>query len=85
KTSLQIPDSILRNPRWCSTCQLWKPDRTHHCRVCNACVLKMDQVNGCVGSFNYRYYIQFLIYVTLFAAWTFSTSLAVFIQYHGFV
>lgn len=28
---------------FCETCQLPKPARTHHCRQCGRCVLKMDQ------------------------------------------
>lgn len=41
-TKDQIPNSILGSVKWCKTCQIWKPNRTHHCRVCDACVLKMD-------------------------------------------
>ena len=29
-------------PRWCSTCQIFKPDRAHHCREVDRCVYKMD-------------------------------------------
>ena len=29
-------------PIWCSKCQNWKPDRTHHCREVDRCVRKMD-------------------------------------------
>ena len=29
-------------PIWCSKCQNWKPDRTHHCREIDRCVRKMD-------------------------------------------
>ncbi|KAL4207986.1 putative Palmitoyltransferase [Rhizopus microsporus] len=87
KRSQDLPYSVLGYPRWCESCQLWKPDRAHHCRVCNACVLRMDHhcpwVNGCVGIGNHRFYIQFLIYVTLLASWTFITSLVAFIQFHG--
>lgn len=36
-------DSILPETKWCTTCQCWKPDRTHHCSICDECVLKMDQ------------------------------------------
>ncbi|KAG2195923.1 hypothetical protein INT47_002696 [Mucor saturninus] len=81
------PFSILGESKWCDVCQLWKPDRTHHCRVCGACVLKMDHhcpwVNGCVGISNYRFYVQFLCYVTLLGTWIFTTSLAAFIQFNG--
>ena len=29
-------------PRFCSQCQNWKPDRTHHCSGSGRCVRKMD-------------------------------------------
>ena len=29
-------------PIWCSTCENWKPDRSHHCREIERCVKKMD-------------------------------------------
>ena len=29
--------------RYCNICQCYKPDRTHHCKECNACILRMDQ------------------------------------------
>ena len=28
--------------RYCPRCRLIKPDRCHHCSLCNRCVLKMD-------------------------------------------
>lgn len=29
--------------RYCNKCKIEKFDRTHHCRQCKRCVLKMDQ------------------------------------------
>jgi uncharacterized paraquat-inducible protein A len=29
--------------RYCHMCECFKPDRAHHCKECNRCVLKMDQ------------------------------------------
>ncbi|KAG1352451.1 hypothetical protein G6F62_002673 [Rhizopus arrhizus] len=87
QSTIDPPDCILGDPVWCENCQLWKPDRAHHCRVCDACVLRMDHhcpwMNGCIGVANYRFYIQFLCYVSLLATWIFVTSLIAFIQYHG--
>ncbi|KAI9250556.1 DHHC palmitoyltransferase-domain-containing protein [Phascolomyces articulosus] len=89
------PYKSILPQRWCETCQWWKPDRAHHCRVCDTCVLRMDHhcpwVNGCVGFANYRYFIQFICYTSGIAAWVFTTSLAAFIMgnglatYHGIV
>lgn len=43
KATQMRPFSILGESNWCDVCQIWKPDRTHHCRVCDACILRMDQ------------------------------------------
>ncbi|GAA5800995.1 hypothetical protein HPULCUR_006435 [Helicostylum pulchrum] len=79
--------TVLGDPVWCNICCIWKPDRTHHCRVCGTCVLKMDHhcpwVNGCVGVSNQRYYIQFLFYTTVMGIWIFTTTLAAFIQFNS--
>ncbi|CAD8104176.1 unnamed protein product [Paramecium sonneborni] len=54
---------------FCDYCQLPKPKRTHHCSICNKCILKMDHhcpwINNCVGHQNHRYFILFLTYVFL--------------------
>ncbi|KAL1929484.1 hypothetical protein VTP01DRAFT_1622 [Rhizomucor pusillus] len=87
KSSESPYTSLLGGSKWCETCQCWKPDRTHHCRVCDACVLKMDHhcpwVNGCVGYANYRYFIQFICYTSGMATWVFTTTLAAFIMGNG--
>ncbi|XP_077992527.1 palmitoyltransferase ZDHHC16-like [Glandiceps talaboti] len=51
----------------CRKCLSPKPPRTHHCSVCNRCVLKMDHhcpwLNNCVGHYNHRYFLQFCIFM----------------------
>ncbi|KAF9282481.1 Palmitoyltransferase [Mortierella alpina] len=56
-------------PRYCRTCEAFKPPRSHHCRICKKCVLKMDHhcpwINNCVGYFNYGHFIRFITWVTI--------------------
>ncbi|XP_062376125.1 palmitoyltransferase ZDHHC16A isoform X2 [Sardina pilchardus] len=53
----------------CKKCVIPKPARTHHCGICNTCILKMDHhcpwLNNCVGHFNHRYFFSFCVVVTL--------------------
>jgi ribosomal protein L40E len=67
--------------RVCHFCQQRKPDRTHHCRQCGVCILKMDHhcwwFNNCIGYYNYKYFFLFLfwtIIATLFVTSTMANS-----------
>lgn len=72
-----IPAHLLANINHnCRRCGLIKPPRTHHCSLCNQCILQMDRtlhvytdhcpwIGNCVGHHNRRYFINFLTYTTL--------------------
>lgn len=51
----------------CKKCISPKPPRTHHCSVCDKCVLAMDHhcpwLNNCVGYYNARYFYLYMVYM----------------------
>lgn len=65
-------------PRYCKKCATLKPDRAHHCSTCGRCVLKMDHhcpwLATCVGLRNYKPFLLFLIYTSLFCWLCFGVS-----------
>lgn len=53
----------------CKRCLCPKPPRTHHCSICNRCILKFDHhcpwLNQCIGHYNHRYFFLYMIYTVI--------------------
>lgn len=67
-SSIELMESGQELPI-CRLCSATKIPRSHHCRICGKCILKMDHhcpwIAQCVGQNNHRYFILFLIHLSL--------------------
>lgn len=64
-------------------CNVFKPERCHHCSACNRCVLNMDHhcpwINNCIGFWNRKYFLLLLVYVLLTTYFVVATMLYDFV------
>ena len=72
--------------RWCNKCMAPKPDRCHHCRQCERCILRMDHhcpwlMDTCIGLRNYKPFLLFLVYAILLCVWTCDTLARGFLRH----
>ena len=53
----------------CSKCNYICPPRSHHCIICDSCILKRDHhcffMTVCVGYFNQKYFIMYCFYMLM--------------------
>ena len=68
----------------CLKCKIIKPDRCHHCRKCDKCVLRMDHhcpyFNNCIGYTNQKYFTLFLIYLSIYIIFLLISIFPSFLQ-----
>jgi len=68
----------------CKKCIAPKPPRTHHCSVCNNCMLKMDHhcpwLNNCIGHYNHRHFFLYMTFMVIGCAFLMSFGFEVFYE-----
>ena len=80
-TCRRVPLPVVAQPGWlfCPRCKYYAPPRAYHCPTCQQCVLRRDHhcyfAGRCIGYYNHRYFIAFLVYLTISAFFGLSTSL----------
>nr|XP_018263587.1 palmitoyltransferase PFA4 [Kwoniella dejecticola CBS 10117]OBR85745.1 palmitoyltransferase PFA4 [Kwoniella dejecticola CBS 10117] len=53
-------------PRYCKTCEHFKPPRAHHCRQCRTCIVNhCPWIANCVGFHNQGHFLRFLLWVDI--------------------
>ncbi|EGG17752.1 hypothetical protein DFA_08751 [Cavenderia fasciculata] len=73
--SIPFPDKTILigdfpyTVKYCETCLIYRPPRSSHCSLCNACISRFDHhcpwVGNCVGQNNYKYFFYFIASVAL--------------------
>ncbi|CAD8060011.1 unnamed protein product [Paramecium sonneborni] len=61
--------NMIEEQNICKRCKIHREITTHHCKICQHCVLEMDHhcffIGNCVGKFNYKYFISFVCYTSI--------------------
>jgi palmitoyltransferase ZDHHC9/14/18 len=72
-TAMEVPI------KFCKSCNIWRPPRAHHCRICDSCIETQDHhcvwLNNCVGRRNYRYFLAFVASGTVLGLFLLAASL----------
>ncbi|XP_059349905.1 palmitoyltransferase ZDHHC23 [Ammospiza nelsoni] len=75
--SAEQPAGVKKD--WCTKCQLVRPARAGHCRLCGRCVRRLDHhcvwINSCVGEQNHQAFILALSFFMLTSVYGITLTL----------
>ncbi|CAH2074932.1 unnamed protein product, partial [Iphiclides podalirius] len=64
---LKIGLQTAQGGEFCELCQIYRPPKAWHCRVCNACIIRRDHhcffFSRCIGLYNMRYYLLYIAHI----------------------
>ncbi|KAL6635363.1 hypothetical protein ACP70R_028034 [Stipagrostis hirtigluma subsp. patula] len=66
--------------RYCDKCCMFKPPRSHHCKVCKRCDHHCVWINNCVGYANYKAFIICVLNATIGSLYSFVIFLCDLLQ-----
>ena len=62
----QTLEAIQKGFIICRRCNIPRPPRSHHCKICDRCCCRMDHhcpmVYNCIGQNNYKYFLLTIFY-----------------------
>lgn len=83
KKKFKFDEVMYKKENKCDTCNIEKPARSKHCRVCNKCVEKFDHhcvwINNCVGINNYKWFLLFLLMHIIICLYGGLAGIAIFV------
>lgn len=74
-TDSTVKKAVFSNDtaEYCEICDIYRPEKSWHCKTCNACILKRDHhciiFSRCIGLLNQRYYVLYLFYLPVCIAY----------------
>lgn len=78
-SSINPPIPLIFQSKACHTCEIMRPPKASHCKICDNCILNKDHhciyVSNCIGERNHKNFFLFLLNGSILSIFTFLTSI----------